>query len=133
MDLFRSSHFLQTSSSNHSSSPSAKAMFIQEELTKLIQVDSNVKVIVFSQFRVCLDMLGTQLIKGEFTVAEFWGRYAKSELEKFTQNKVHGWECASCGFRNEDALARSCHHLQLTLKSTRVGGVDVGVIEVVCS
>lgn len=46
------------------------------------------KVIVFSQFRKTLNVVGDRLIRGFGTahVAEYWGTYRTSELHKFTHN-----------------------------------------------
>jgi SNF2 family DNA or RNA helicase len=50
-----------------------------------------VKVIVFSQFRKVLNMVGDRLLRrfGTACVAEYWGKFRKQELHKF----VHDNEC----------------------------------------
>lgn len=49
----------------------------------------HVKAIVFSQFRRALDVVGDRLLKrfGTACVAEYWGKYRRQELHKFTHEK----------------------------------------------
>lgn len=47
-----------------------------------------VKIIVFSQFRKALNMVGDRLLRrfGQACVSEYWGRYRTTELAKFTRD-----------------------------------------------
>jgi len=72
------------------------------------------KCIVFSQFRNVLNVLGSQLILrfGQSAVAEFWGKYRKLELEKFTDGLQRTWKCTTCGYVNEP-LEKRCKRQRL--------------------
>jgi hypothetical protein len=61
-----------------------------------------VKVIVFSQFRQALNLVGHDLITqfGQDAVAEFYGSYRNMELQKFKTDLTQQWTCHMCGFSN---------------------------------
>jgi hypothetical protein len=61
-----------------------------------------VKVIVFSQFRQALNLVGHDLITqfGQDAVAEFYGSYRNMELQKFKTDLTQQWTCKLCGFSN---------------------------------
>ena len=72
----------------------SKARFLVQKLEKLMLQWRNggspdnrpPKVIVFSQFRKALDVVGDRLLNrfGSNCVAEYWGRFRTQELHKFT-------------------------------------------------
>lgn len=65
----------------------AAANFAGEKIE--LTEDRPLKVIIFSQFRKVLNLIGHRLIRryGAGAVAEFWGSYRRQELEKFKTTK----------------------------------------------
>jgi hypothetical protein len=74
----------------------SKASFLVSKLSELVREDRTretrtfdqrpLKVIVYSQFRQALNVVGDRLLKrfGSKCVAEYWGRFRVQELHKFT-------------------------------------------------
>jgi len=92
---------------------SSKAAYIRERIVegRLQAIESKSvikpKFIIFSQFRDVLNVIGDQLIRafGHDSVAEFWGKESRTELDKFIFNIKPLWIC-SCGSKNE--LGTTC-------------------------
>mmetsp|Transcript_12843 Transcript_12843/g.37305 ORF Transcript_12843/g.37305 Transcript_12843/m.37305 type:complete len:338 (+) Transcript_12843:223-1236(+) len=62
----------------------SKAYYI---VNKLETLKNSPKVIIFSQFRIVLNMIGDRLLRrfGGGCVAEYWGRFRNQELHRFQQ------------------------------------------------
>lgn len=70
----------------------SKSFYLVDRLSSMLsQKSSTLKVIVFSQFRDALNVVGDRLLKkfGTACVAEYFGRYREQELHKF----IHAKEC----------------------------------------
>ena len=57
-----------------------------------------VRVAIYSESRKALDALGHFLYLrfGDDAIAQFWGKWRTSELEKFKHNRVRHWHCKQC-------------------------------------
>ena len=102
-----------------------------------------IRVAVYSESRKTLDQLGHWLYIrfGDDAIAQFWGKYRSSELDKFRSGRVRSWRCLACPPRN-DALGAApegrevefpelrCYgkHLTVQLHETvgSVGGGGIG-------
>ena len=69
-------------------SPSSENHWLGEAVA-FIEGERPMKVIVFSQFRKVLNLVGDRLLKrfGSACVAEYWGKFRKQELHKFVYDK----------------------------------------------
>lgn len=65
------------------------------------------RCVVYADSRRSLNVLGHFLVLhfGEAAVAQFWGRYRGSELDKFRHRRVRTWRCNACPPRGSPAGA----------------------------
>eukprot|EP00617_Octactis_speculum_P024612 CAMPEP_0185761720 /NCGR_PEP_ID=MMETSP1174-20130828/20660_1 /TAXON_ID=35687 /ORGANISM="Dictyocha speculum, Strain CCMP1381" /LENGTH=454 /DNA_ID=CAMNT_0028443075 /DNA_START=102 /DNA_END=1466 /DNA_ORIENTATION=+ len=76
------------------------------------------KAIVFSENKRILNWVGHYLVLrfGEDAVAQFWGQYKRTELEKFVLGVKKTWKCSKCGYVNDDLSRPRCWRRYLHLK-----------------
>lgn len=67
-----------------------------------------VRVAIYSESRKTLDALGHFLYLrfGDDAIAQFWGRWRNSELDKFRSGRVRFWRCTKCPVRHELASSK---------------------------
>ena len=84
-------------------SPSSEARWPGEAVA-LIEGERPLKVIIFSQFRKVLNLVGDRLLKrfGSASVAEYWGKFRKQELHKFVFDR--GCFCMLLGRDGSEGL-----------------------------
>ena len=96
-----------------------KSKYIIDKLKKLRSEkrspdDAPLKVVIFSQFKSCLNYVGHDLLMefGANSFAEHFGVHRTEELRKFKENKIVKWWCAKCGYENQgvDPRCRQLHY-----------------------
>ena len=65
------------------------------------------RVAVYAESRKMLDALGHFLYLrfGDDAIAQFWGQWRSSELDKFRSSRVRHWRCTRCPPRHDRAFA----------------------------